>query len=119
MRRVLVADGAVRGRELLRILLEHEGCEVFEASDCLEAMEKARAILPDLILLDLDLPDADVYAVVREMRLDAQLKELAIVALTASTRFGSCERLVDAGFSGYIAKPLVLRALREQLAQLG
>ena len=118
MRRVLLADGAAGGRELLRILLEHEGYEVFEASDGLEAVEKALAILPDLILLDLDLPAADGYAVMQKMRLDERLKERAIMALTASPRNGDGERLVNAGFSGYIAKPVMLRALREQLARL-
>ncbi len=113
-----MADGAAGGRELLRILLEHEGYEVFEASDGLEAVEKAQAMLPDLILLDLYLPSAVGYAAVREMRLDERLKGQVIIALTAGTRRDR-DGLVEAGFSGYLAKPIVLRVLREQLAQLG
>jgi two-component system cell cycle response regulator DivK len=104
------------GRELLRILLEHEGYEVFEASDGAEALAIARAMLPDLILLDL--LTADGCAAVQKMRLDELLKDRAIVAVTDSTRRADRERLVNAGFSGYIAKPVVLRTLREQLTQL-
>jgi two-component system cell cycle response regulator DivK len=118
MRKVLVANGAQRGRELLRILLEHEGFEVLEASDGAAALEIARATLPDLILLDLELPAADGYTAVREMRRDELLKDRTIVAVTDSTRRADRERLVEAGFSGYIAKPVVLRVLREQLTQL-
>jgi CheY-like chemotaxis protein len=115
MRKVLIADGAAGGRELLRILLEHEGYEVFEASDAAAALEIARATLPDLILLDMELP-GDGYAAMQEMRLDERLKSRAIMAVTCNTRRADRERLVTAGFTGYIAKPVVMRVLREQLA---
>jgi two-component system cell cycle response regulator DivK len=118
-KRVLVADGTAGGRELLRILLEHEGYEVFEASDSLEAVNEAQAILPDLILLDVDLPTAVGYVAVRQMRMDDRLKGRVIIALTAGSRRADREGLVKASFSGYLAKPVVLRVLREQLAQLG
>jgi CheY-like chemotaxis protein len=118
MRTVLVADGVAGGRELLRILLEHEGFEVFEASDGLQAIQIARCKLPDLILLDVELPVSDGYGAVREMRLDERLKDRAIVAVTDSTRRTDRERLVTAGFTGYIAKPIVLGNLRQQLTQL-
>jgi CheY-like chemotaxis protein len=117
VKKVLVADATAGGRELLRILFEHEGYEVFEASNGMEAVGKALATLPDLILLDLYLPAAVGYDAVREMRIDGRLKSRVIIALTANhiNRDG----LVQAGFSGYIAKPVVLSILREQLAQLG
>ena len=112
-----MADGAASGRELLRILLEHEGYEVFEASDGREAVEKARALLPDLVLLDLDLPVGDGYAAARELRLDERLENCCIVALTAGAGGRDSERVVNAGFNGSIAKPVVPRVLREQLAR--
>ena len=68
MKKVLVADGTPRGRELLRILFEHEGYEVFEASDGRDALRNALPTLPDLILLDMDLPVGAGYGTVREMR---------------------------------------------------
>jgi CheY-like chemotaxis protein len=118
MKRVLVADEKATSRELLRILLEHEGCEVSEASDGLQAVAMARATLPDLVLLDLRLPELDGYAAVRAMRCDARLKSRSIVALTEMTPGANRDQLRQAGFTGYISKPVVLRELSGQLSQL-
>lgn len=118
VKRVLVADEKANGRELLRILLEHEGCEVSEARDGVEAIEVARTTLPDVIFLDLELPRMDGYAVVREMRRDVRLKSRSIVALT-ETRSDDGDRLNEAGFTTFIAKPVVLRTISGQLAELG
>lgn len=105
-------------RELLRILLEHEGYEVVEASDGTEAIALARATLPDLILLAVDLPAADGYTAIEKMRLDGLLKDRAIMAVTDGLHCVNREQLINAGFSGYIAKPLVLKNLRHQLAEI-
>jgi two-component system cell cycle response regulator DivK len=118
VKRVLVADEKATSRELIRILLEHEGCEVSEASDGWQAVAVARATLPDMVLVDLDLPQLDGYSVAREMRRDTRLKNRSIVALTENARNNDHNRLREAGFSGEIAKPVVLKALSHQLAQL-
>jgi CheY-like chemotaxis protein len=116
--RVLIADENAKSRELLRILLEHQGCEVLEASDGLQAVKMARAMLPDLVLLDLKLPRLNGYAAMRTMRSYAQLKNRSIMAL-AEGRPGSDGGLLrDAGFTGYITKPVVLRELSGQIARL-
>src|ERR1700722_4570728 len=86
MKKVLVVDGTANGRELLRTLLEHEGYEVFEASDSPEAVERAQTILPDLILLDVYLPTAGAYAAVRQMRTNEYLKDRVIIALPDGAR---------------------------------
>jgi CheY-like chemotaxis protein len=117
-KKVLVADQQPSSRELLRILLEHEGCEVSEASDGLQAVALARATLPDLVLLDLALPELDGYAAASAMRHDAKLKGRSIVALTESVPNCDSDRLREAGFTGFIAKPVVLRSLIAHLALL-
>jgi CheY-like chemotaxis protein len=117
-KRVLVADEQPHSRELLRILLENEGCEVTEASDGLQAVEIACETLPDLVVLELELPRIDGYAVVRAMRHDSRLKGRAIVALTECLTGNDGDRLHEAGFTGFITKPLFGRVLRGQLAQL-
>jgi CheY-like chemotaxis protein len=99
-------------------LLEHAGYEVFEAADGQEAVEVARAISPDLILLDIQMPRLDGYGSVRQMRLDPQLKHLPIVALTASAMHTDRDRVLSAGFTEYITKPVNLSVLREELARL-
>jgi CheY-like chemotaxis protein len=116
IKRILVGDATAGGREILRILLEHEGYEVFEAADGPEAVAMARAMLPDLVLLDLQTIDS--YAAVREMRLDEALKGRSILAVTDETSHADRERIARGGFSGWIAKPVVQRTLREQLGAL-
>jgi CheY-like chemotaxis protein len=101
---------------LIRILLEHEGCEVFEAADGVQAVDIARATRPDLVFLDLALPRLSAWDAARQMRGDARLKIRTIVALTAGAK-GDGDGLEDAGFSGQIAKPVVLRTLRRQLTE--
>jgi two-component system cell cycle response regulator DivK len=118
MRKVLIVDGSAGERELLRVLLEHEGYEVFEAADGKEAVAAARETQPDLIMLNLGVSGQDGYTAVEEMRQDGLLKSRAIMAVIDGPRLLDRERLVNAGFSGYIAKPVVLRTLREQLTQL-
>ena len=118
VKRVLVADHQGNSRELLRILLEHEGCEVAEARDVREAVAMARSTLPDLILLDLRLPGLDGCATAREMRRDRRLKNRSIVALTGSPGDDDVERLHAAGFSGEIAKPIVVKEFNGKLSEL-
>jgi CheY-like chemotaxis protein len=113
-----VADESATSRELLRILLEHEGCEVTEAVDGLQAVAIARRTLPDLILLDLDLPQLDGYAAVREMRRDVRLHSRCIVALSGNSPDDERDRLHEAGFTSYITKPVVRRILSGELGQL-
>ena len=118
MKRILVADDKASSRELIRTLLEHEGYEISEAEDGQEAVEIACSTLPDLILLDIQMPRLDGYAAVREMRRYEPLKSLPIVALTASAMHSDRDRVFEAGFSAYITKPVSLRVLREELSRL-
>lgn len=115
-KRALIADCDSHSRELIRILLEHEGCEVFEAADGEQAVDIARATRPDLVLLDLGLPRLSACDAARQMRGDERLKTGIIVALTGSTA-GDGDGLENAGFDGRIAKPVVLRTLRRQLSE--
>jgi len=117
-RRVLVGDENARSRELLRILLEHQGCEVSEAANGAQAIAMAHEMVPDLVLLDLELPDLGGYAALLEMRRDERLRSSAIAALTPSVWDGGDEEMREAGFSGCITKPVFLRVLTSQLAQL-
>ena len=118
MKKILVADDTASSRELMRTLLEHTGYEVCEAEDGLDAIEKARSENPDLILLDIHMPRLDGYVTVSEMRRDEKLKELPIVALTASAMSGDRDKAIKAGFTDYITKPVSLSMLRDELRRL-
>jgi CheY-like chemotaxis protein len=78
----------------------------------------ARDTLPDLILLDIHMPRLDGYDTVREMRQHERLNDMPIVALTASAMHTDRERVLNAGFTEYITKPVRLKVLRVELARL-
>lgn len=118
MKKILIADDKATSRELLRTVLERQGYEVMEASDGEEALQKALAELPDLILLDLQMPRRSGYEVLGELRKDARHAALPIIALTASAMQGDRERALAAGFTGYLAKPVALVHLREEVQRL-
>jgi CheY-like chemotaxis protein len=118
MKKVLVADDKATSRELVRTVLEKCGYEVFEAADGTEALQRAREIQPDLIILDLHMPGVGGIGVVRELRLEAQFASTPIMALTASAMQGDQERALSAGFTGYLSKPIRLATLRNEVERL-
>jgi len=118
MKKVLVADDRASGRELIRTVLEQCGHSVFETGDGIEAVRKAQELLPDLIILDLHMPELDGFGALREIRADERLTATPIVALTASAMQGDRERALSAGFTSYLAKPISLNVLRSELGRL-
>ncbi len=118
MKKVLVADDKDTGRELVRTVLEDCDYEVFEAGDGMEALERAREVRPDLIILDLHMPRLDGFAVIKELRRDESFANTPVMALTASAMMGDRERALAAGFTGYIAKPIRLATLRSEVERL-
>jgi two-component system cell cycle response regulator DivK len=118
MKRILIADDKATSRELLRAVLEKQGHAVIEAADGEEALQKARAETPDLILLDLQMPRRNGYDVLGELRRDPQHAALPIIALTASAMQGDREKALAAGFTSYLTKPVALAHLREEVERL-
>ena len=118
MKRILIADDKATSRELLRTVLERQGYAVTEAADGEEALQKALAEPPDLILLDLQMPRRSGYEVLGELRKNPRHAELPIIAITASAMQGDREKALAAGFTGYMAKPVALVRLREEVQRL-
>jgi len=118
MKKILIADDKATSRELLRTVLERQGYAITEAADGEEALQKALAETPDLILLDLQMPRRTGYEVLRELRKDPRHAALPIIALTASAMQGDREKALAAGFTGYLAKPVALVHLREEVQRL-
>ena len=118
MKRILIADDKATSRELLRTVLERQGYAVTEAADGEEALQKALAEPPDLILLDLQMPRRSGYEVLGELRKDPRYAEVPIIAITASAMQGDRERALAAGFTAYLAKPVALVHLREEVQRL-
>jgi len=118
MKKILVADDRPTSRELLRNALEGCGYELFEACDGREALTMARLHHPDAIILDLHMPELDGFGVVEALRREQDFAATPIMALTASAMVGDRERAIAAGFTGYIAKPIRLAALRSEVERL-
>ncbi len=118
-KRVLVADDNPAGRELVREILNDIVSSLEEASNGSEALEKIRQSPPDLVLLDIQMPEMDGFQVLREIRRDPVLKNLRVVALTAFAMQGDRDRALEAGFDDYITKPVTGAKLKAQLDATG
>ncbi|MGZ4866123.1 MAG: response regulator [Candidatus Angelobacter sp.] len=118
MKRILIADDKATSRELLRTVLERQGYAIIEATDGEDALQKARAEAPDLILLDLQMPRRTGYEVLSELRRDPRHAALPVIAITASAMQGDRERALAAGFTSYLTKPVALAQLRAQIQSL-
>lgn len=112
---ILLVEDVEDNRELARFLLEADGHEVVEAKNGLEALAMARESRPDLVLMDLSLPEMDGWEAARRLWADPQTADLTIVAITAHAMSGDRERVLGAGFKGYVAKPIDVTAFAEQI----
>jgi CheY-like chemotaxis protein len=102
---ILLVEDFDDAREMYRDYLEFSGFRVETASDGREAIEKARAIRPDLILMDLSLPGIDGWEATRILKNDDATRHISIIALSAHALAPEGERAAVAGCDGFIAKP--------------
>jgi two-component system, cell cycle response regulator DivK len=105
-RKILVIEDNEQNLYLIRYILEDCDYEVFSAADGREGIALAASLLPDLILLDIQLPGMDGYAVARKLRQNPDLADMPIVAVTSYAMPGDREKAMEAGCSGYIEKPI-------------
>ncbi len=103
---ILVIEDNERNLYLVSFILGKYGYQVVQARDGQTGIRLAREIKPDLILLDIQLPVMDGYAVAREMMKDRELRSIPIVAVTSYAMLGDRERVLAAGCIGYIEKPI-------------
>ena len=106
MARILIVEDNHANLELIRFILEAFGHSPSSAMSGQEGVEAARRDLPDLILMDLQMPGMDGFAALDELRRDAAFASIPVVALTAYALVGDRERALRAGFDGYITKPI-------------
>ncbi|MFH1015070.1 MAG: response regulator [Nitrospirota bacterium] len=114
-RKILVVDDNQDGRELVVKILKNRGYQMIEAVDGEEALEKAIAENPDLILMDISIPKIDGYEVTRRLKSQIKFKDTPIIALTAHAMKGDREKAFEAGCEGYISKPINVRELPDQV----
>lgn len=109
---ILVVDDNPSNLKLFTLLLALPGYQVSTARDAGEALLILANLQPDLILMDLQLPDIDGLTLTRQLKQDARFRQTPIVAVTASAMVGDEEKARAAGVDGYVTKPLDKRAFR-------
>lgn len=104
--RILLIEDNAQNRYLATFLLERSGYEVIQAESGSLGVELAATALPDLILLDIQLPGMDGHSVARALKSDPRLRHIPIVAVTSFAMIGDREKCLEAGAEGYLEKPI-------------
>jgi two-component system, cell cycle response regulator DivK len=112
---ILYIEDNIDNRTLIRRILTSEGYELKEAGNAGEAMEMLGSLHPDLILMDINMPDVDGYTLTSQIRTISGFESIPIVALTANVMRGDRERSLEAGCDGYIQKPIDIDLLPQQI----
>jgi two-component system, OmpR family, phosphate regulon response regulator PhoB len=115
---VLIVDDEPSIVQLVRLTLESARLRIFEAPDGAVALARALAVHPDLVLLDVDLPDVDGLEVCRRLRAEPELKHAKVVMLTAAAQQEEVARGYAAGADQYLTKPFSPLRLLTLVAQL-
>ena len=103
---ILYIEDNAENRTLVRRVLQAEGYSVLEADNAIEALDVVQRHRPDLILMDINLPEIDGYSLTSQLKSMPSMFRVPIIALTANVMKGDRERTLEAGCDGYIQKPI-------------
>jgi CheY-like chemotaxis protein len=117
-RRILIVDDNHSNLKLFTFLLSGPSYEVRTATDARQALSSLTEFRPDLLLLDLQLPDMDGLELTRQLKADESTRGIPIVAVTAYAMKGDEERARAAGVDGYISKPIEKNSFRAMVAEI-
>lgn len=112
--RILCVEDNPQNMRLVRKLLKRK-YTILEAEDGFTGLRLAEEEIPDLILMDINLPDIDGTEVTRRIKAQAHLNHIPIIALTANAMYGDEEKYLSAGCDGYIAKPVMRDKLYSEI----
>jgi CheY-like chemotaxis protein len=115
---VLVVEDYQDAREMYAAYLQFSGYEVAEAANGVEAIEKARELLPDIVLMDLALPRMDGWEATRQLKSDPKTRNIPVVALTGHALAGHAEGARAAGCDAFVTKPCLPDALVTEIKRL-
>lgn len=114
---VMIVEDNELNMKLFRDLIEAHGYETVQTRSGLKAVELARETRPDLILMDIQLPEISGLDVTRAMKADDELKSIPIIAVTAFAMKGDEERIMQGGCEAYISKPISVTRFIETIKQ--
>jgi len=116
--KILIVDDALLNRRLIETILKSQGYRLLTAVNGQEGLDLAIREQPDLILMDIQLPDIDGYMVTKMLKKRSETKLIPIIALTASNASEDIQRATEAGCSGYITKPFSIDSFPRIIARL-
>jgi two-component system cell cycle response regulator DivK len=112
---ILIVDDNAQNRKLARDVLQFAGFRTLEATGGVEGVGMALEQGPDLVLMDIRMPDLSGLDALRLLRDDPRTADTPVVALTSSTMLGDEERFLSEGFDGYMQKPISVREFPDQV----
>ncbi|HLY27455.1 MAG TPA: response regulator [Aggregatilineales bacterium] len=115
---ILLVDDEPDNLEVARKVLSFYGAQTFCAMDGIEGLKQLEQIYPTVILLDLSMPHMDGFEMIKRVRENPHYHELTVIALTAHAMSGDREKVMAAGFDGYIAKPFRIESLLNDIKEI-
>jgi len=115
---VLIVDDFADNREMYSQFLEFSGFRVAEAQNGHEALEKAFALQPDLVVMDLSLPGLDGWEATRRLKSDERTRATPVIALTGHALAGHSKGAIDAGCDAFITKPCLPERLVQEIVSM-
>lgn len=115
MKKILLIEDNDANLYLIRFILQRDGFQVLTARNGLEGVDKALSLNPDMIIMDVQLPDINGLEATQRIRADARGRDLTIVALTSYAMTGDREKAMAAGCTGYMEKPINPDTFLEEL----
>ena len=115
--KILLVEDNEANRYLATFLLENSGYSVVHAANGREGVIAAQNELPDLILMDIQMPEVDGYEAARRIKAEPHLAHIPIVAVTSYAMVGDREKAEKIGFAGYIEKPIVTETFISEISR--
>ena len=117
-KKILIVDDEANIRELVRVSLEDEGFDLYEAADGKEALERARTLRPDLVILDLMMPDKWGYTVCEELKQGADTRQILVLFLTVRSSAQAKKMGQIKGGDAFLVKPFQPQELKQKVKEL-
>jgi CheY-like chemotaxis protein len=116
--RILVVEDNMDNYELVRFILERAGYDVFLAVNGRDGVDAARLQQPDMILMDLGMPEMDGWSAAEKLKSDESTKFIPLYALSAYTLPSDRKRAMDAGCDGYLTKPIHMQSFLDAISEV-
>ena len=116
--RILVVEDNMDNYELVRFILERAGYDVFLAVNGRDGVDAARLQQPDMILMDLGMPEMDGWNATEKLKSDASTKFIPVYALSAYTLPSDRKRALEAGCDGYLTKPIHMQSFLDAINEV-